>query len=112
GQSTKQGATSHTAPFHAEFGPHLVAGRNVIAINAAAVRNSRGGGKNALAAHGIVELAGGQRVEFNTDGSWRAAVAPTDANWFAADFNDSAWKAAAVLGPYSTQAISDDAGGS
>ena len=111
GQATKQGATSHTAPFHAEFGPHLVAGKNVIAINAAAVRNSRGGGKNALAAHGVVELADGRRVEFNTDGAWKAAVAPTDAPWFTPNFDDSAWPAATVLGPYQNNAISDNAGG-
>jgi len=65
------------------------------------VRNSRGGGRNALAAHGVIELEGGRRIEFNTDGTWKAAVAPAG-NWFAQDFDDSQWAAATVLGAYKT----------
>jgi len=110
GTPTRQGPTSHTAPFHAEFGPQLVAGKNAIAIGAAAVRLSRGGGRNALAAHGVVELDGGRRIAFATDGTWKAAVAPTG-DWSAAAFDDSAWPAATVLGSYDAKALKENASG-
>ena len=104
GQATRQGSSSHTAPFHADIRAQLSSGRNVIAIASAAVRNavrrdSGSAGRNAIAAHGVIELENGQRIEFNTDGSWKSAVAPGD-NWFAAAFDDSAWPAATVLGAY------------
>ena len=111
GQPTRQGPSSHTAPFHAEFGQQLVAGKNVVAIGANAVRLSRGGGRNALAAHGTVELDGGRRIAFDTDGAWKAAVAPTG-DWFAATFDDSAWPAATVLGPYDIKALNENVAGS
>jgi alpha-L-rhamnosidase len=110
GQPTRQGSTSHTAPFHADFGGQLVAGKNIVALGAAAVRLSRGGGRNALAAHGDIELEGGRHITFNTDGAWKAAVAPP-ADWFASAFDDSAWPAATVLGGYHAQDLADNAGG-
>ena len=110
GQPTLQGSTSHTAPFHADFGGQLVAGKNIIGIGAAAVRGSRGGGRNALAAHGDIELEGGRHITFNTDGAWKAAVAPA-AGWFETAFDDSAWPAAGVLGGYHAQDLADNAGG-
>ena len=46
GKPTLQGSTSHTAPFHADFGHQLQPGRNILAIGSNAVRNARtGGGK-------------------------------------------------------------------
>jgi alpha-L-rhamnosidase len=119
GKPTLQGPSNHTAPFHADFPQDLTPGKNVIAIGALAVRNFRGqGGRNAIAAHGVIDLEGGQRVEFNTDGAWKAAVtaaaagrgrgaaAPdAGAQWYAADFDDSTWAAATVLGPYSTSSL-------
>jgi alpha-L-rhamnosidase len=110
GQATLQGSTSHTAPFHADFGGQLVAGKNIIALGAAAVRGSRGGGRNALAAHGDIELEGGRHIAFDTDGAWKAAAAPP-ADWFAIAFDDSAWPAATVLGAYHAQDLADNAGG-
>ncbi len=110
GQPTLQGSTSHTAPFHADFGGQLVAGKNIIGIGAAAVRLSRGGGRNALAAHGDIELEGGRHITFNTDGAWKAAVAPAT-GWFETAFDDSAWPAASVLGGYHAQDLADNAGG-
>lgn len=111
GVPTRQGPTSHTAPFHAEFGPQLIAGKNVIALGSAAVRQARGpGGRNALAAHGVIELDGGRRITFDTDSSWKAAAAPTG-DWFATAFDDSAWPAATVLGPYSAQALNENSAG-
>ena len=107
GHATRQGATSLTAPLQAEVRDQLTSGRNIIAIGSAvvrgAIRRDRGkAGRNAIAARGVVELADGQRIEFNTDGSWKAAVAPSG-NWFAPDFDDSGWAAATVVAPYSTQ---------
>ncbi|HWA08124.1 MAG TPA: family 78 glycoside hydrolase catalytic domain [Opitutaceae bacterium] len=110
GQPTRQGSTSHTAPFHADFGVQLKAGRNIIALESGAVRGARGGPRNALAAHGDIELQGGRHIAFNTDGSWKAAAAP-GAGWFAAAFDDSAWPAATVLGAYHAQDLSENAGG-
>jgi alpha-L-rhamnosidase len=110
GRPTRQGSTSHTAPFHADFGGQLAAGRNVIAVGAAAVRMSRGGGRNALAAHGTVELADGQRIAFDTGGAWKAAAAPAE-GWSAPAFDDSAWPAATVLGAYQAQDLAANAGG-
>jgi len=76
GHSTLQGPTSHAAPFHANFGQHLVPGKNIIALGAAAVHLPTPGGRNAIAAHGVVELENGTRIEFNTDGAWKANAFP------------------------------------
>jgi alpha-L-rhamnosidase len=104
GQPTRQGASSRTAPLHAEVRTQLTPGKNIIAIGSAAVRDAirrdRGEtGRNAIAARGVIELGNGRRMEFQTDDSWKAAVAPTN-DWFAATFDDSAWLAATSLGPY------------
>ena len=112
GHPTRQGSTSHTAPFHADFGPHLVPGKNIIAVGSGAARGARGGGgRNAIAAHGVIELEGGQHITFDTDASWKAAAAP-GAEWYAAAFDDSTWAKATVLGQYHTKDISENAGGS
>jgi alpha-L-rhamnosidase len=107
GHATKQGPTSLTAPLHAEAWDQFTHGKNIIAIGSAPVRNAirrdRGQtGRNAIAASGIIELKDGRRIEFNTDGSWKAAVA-TGTNWIAPDFNDSGWTNATVIAPYSAQ---------
>jgi alpha-L-rhamnosidase len=104
GHPTRQGASSRTAPLHAEVGARLAPGTNLVAIGSAAVRNAirrdRGeAGRNAIAARGIVELENGRRIEFNTDESWRAATAPAG-DWFAPGYDDSAWLTATNLGPY------------
>jgi alpha-L-rhamnosidase len=103
GQPNRQGASSRTAPLHAEVRTQLAPGTNIVAIGSAAVRNAirrdRGEiGRNAIAAHGVIELENGRRIEFNTDGSWKASTAP-GGNWFAPDFDDSTWPAATVLAP-------------
>jgi alpha-L-rhamnosidase len=114
GLPTRQGSTSHTAPFHADFGPQLNAGHNLIAILSGAVRNNRGGGgRNAIAAHGVVDLDNGKRIEFVSDGSWKAGIVPNPGatgpsataipapdSWPTLTFDDSAWTAATVVGPY------------
>jgi alpha-L-rhamnosidase len=107
GQPTRQGSSSRTAPVHADVRSRLAPGKNVIAIGSAAVRNairrdSGATGRNAIAAHGFAELENGRRIEFDTDGSWRAAVAPSG-DWFMTAFDDSAWTAATVLGSYVAQ---------
>ena len=95
GHPTHPGFTSLTAPLHVEIGGQLTPGKNIIAISSAvvrsAIRRDRGeAGRNAIAARGVIELADGRQIEFNTDGSWKAAVAP-GGNWFAPDFDDSGW---------------------
>ena len=104
GVSTRQGGSSLTAPLHADIRAQLQSGRNVIAIASAAVRqairrDAGAAGRNAIAARGVIELENGRRIEFNTDGGWKAAVEPAG-EWFAAAYDDSAWPAATVLGPY------------
>ncbi len=98
GTATKQGPSSHTAPFHADFPQELKPGKNVIGLFALAVRG-RGGQRNAIAARVVIELEGGKRLEFNTDNSWRAAVVPsaTPNRW---TFDDSTWAPATAIGPY------------
>ena len=109
GHETQNGFTSLTAPLHAEVADQLKPGANVIAIGSAAVRNGirhdRGApGRNAIAGGGVIILQDGRRIEFNTDGSWKAAVAvSTNSNWFAPGFDDSSWTAATVIAPYADQ---------
>ncbi|HEY1663942.1 MAG TPA: family 78 glycoside hydrolase catalytic domain [Verrucomicrobiae bacterium] len=107
GHPNRHGFTSLTAPLHADIWDQLAPGTNIIAIGSAAVRNGirhdRGAsGRNAIAASGYIELQDGRRLEFNTDGSWKAAVAPGD-DWFATGFDDSNWPVATVLEPYAEQ---------
>jgi alpha-L-rhamnosidase len=107
GHPTQEGFTSLTAPLHAEVWNELTPGTNIIAIGSAAVRRNirhdRGQpGRDAIAARVLIELQNGRRLEFNTDGSWKAAVAP-GSDWFATNYDDSAWPAATVLAPYSDQ---------
>ncbi len=69
-----------------ELAEPVIPGKNIIAISSAVVRNGirhdrNAAGRNAIAAHGVIELADGQRLEFNTENSWKAAVAP-DGGWF------------------------------
>jgi alpha-L-rhamnosidase len=120
GHASLQGSSSHAAPFHANFGPYLKPGRNVIALGAAPVYRAREGGRNALAAHGVVELEGGARIEFNTDAAWKAAVvpgpgraggpAPAAPGWSDPTFDDTVWAHATVLGPYPAQPLTGDNG--
>lgn len=107
GHTNQQGSSSRTAPLRADVRTQLSGGTNVIAIASAAVRNairrdSGAAGRNAIAAHGVIELENGRRIEFDTDGSWKSAIAP-DGDWFAASFDDSAWSSATVLAPYAEQ---------
>ena len=111
GRPTLQGSSSHTAPFHASFANQLLPGKNVIGIGSAAVRNFRGsGGRNAIAARIVIELEQGGHLEFSTDASWKAAVAPSG-NWAAADLDDAPWPDATVLGPYRTEDLAENASG-
>ena len=107
GQPTRQGTTSRTAPLRAEVATQLSPGRNVIAISSAAIRaaarrDNGAAGRNAIAAHGAIELQNGQRIEFNTDGAWKSSLNASN-DWFAPTFDDSTWPAATVLAPYTEQ---------
>ncbi|HXT10334.1 MAG TPA: hypothetical protein VN873_02140 [Candidatus Angelobacter sp.] len=107
GHATRQGPTSLTAPLHAEVWDQLTPGKNIIAIGSAPVRNAirrdRGqSGRNAIAATAVIELNDGQRIQFNTDDSWKAAIV-SGTNWVTPDFDDSGWAGATVITPYSAQ---------
>jgi len=107
GHAIRQGSSSRTAPLQADITPMLAAGRNVIAIMSAAVRNAvrrdRGErGRNAIIAHATIEFTNGNRLELDTDDSWKGANAPTN-DWFTPDFEDSEWEAAMALGRYQEQ---------
>ena len=81
GHPTRQGPTSLTAPLHAEFGTQFAPGKNIIAIGSAAVRNAirrdRGAPEETPSPRTVVDRIGptASDIEFNTDGSWKAAVA-------------------------------------
>jgi alpha-L-rhamnosidase len=122
GHPTRQGSSSRTAPVHADVSGQLVPGKNVFAIGSAgvraAVRKDRNeAGRNAICARLLLELTNGQWAGFDTAAhpvgihhtisrnasvgtSWNAAVAP-EGDWFAPEFDASAWPAATVLGRYS-----------
>jgi alpha-L-rhamnosidase len=101
GKATHQGPSSHTAPFHADFGQQLRPGRNVIGIFSLPVRiRPDPDAKNNIAAHAIIELQNGQYIDINTSGKWKATMAP-ESDWFLPNYDDSRWKAATVEGPYS-----------
>lgn len=71
----------------------LAAGRNVIAL-----RGENMGGPAGLILAARVELAGGKAVELLTDATWRVWL-ETETTWTSADYDDSKWRPAAVLGP-------------
>jgi alpha-L-rhamnosidase len=100
GKATRQGPSSHTAPFHADFGQQLQPGRNVIGLFSLAVRiRPDPNVKNNIAAHAVIELQNGQRIDLHTDGNWKATATPVN-NWSATSYDDSDWKAATVEGSY------------
>jgi alpha-L-rhamnosidase len=101
GKATHQGPSSHTAPFHADFGQQLQPGENVIGLFSLAVRaRPDASAKNNIAAHAVIELQNGQNIDLITDGKWKMAAAPPT-TWFDPNFDDSGWKPATVDGPYS-----------
>jgi len=107
GQATRQGSSSRTAPLHADARTQLKPGRNVVAIGGAAVRNAirrdrNQAGRNAIAAHLTVELASGQRMDFDSGADWKAATSPSG-DWYQPDFDDTNWPAATVLGAYAAE---------
>lgn len=83
------------SPAKYDLSKALVAGRNVVAIEG----TDTGGSCGAIAAIRIV--AGDKVVTIATDAQWKAAPAGAkdDLAWTAADFDDSKWPAATVLGP-------------
>lgn len=101
GKATHQGPSSHTAPFHADFGQQLQPGDNVIGLFSLAVRvRADADLKNNIAARAVIELANGQRIDLVTDGKWKMTAAPPT-DWFSPDFDDSTWTSPSVEGPYS-----------
>jgi len=106
-QATRQGSTSRTAPLYADVRTQLKPGRNVVAIHSAAVRTAirrdrSAAGRNAIAAHGLIELHSGDTIEFDTDHNWQAATDPAG-DWFAPDYDDTKWAAASTLARYGDQ---------
>ncbi len=83
-------------PTRADFGTSLSPGKNILAIAAPAA------GKNGIIAHAIIELDYGAKIEISTDASWKALSDPPD-GWRSANFDDSQWPAATVLGPYGAE---------
>lgn len=73
--------------------PHLVRGRNVIAVK---VRNTKGT-TAALAARVQIKPDSGAWSSYSTDRSWRTAL-EVPRNWAATTFNDARWSPAEVYG--------------
>jgi alpha-L-rhamnosidase len=103
------------SPVRGDFGVYLTPGVNELAIEVNA------GGRDAAIAKIDIETDGGSRFELATDGSWRAGRLDTAAwrdpaverflatgsasgapaiAWAGADFDDSGWAPAKVLGEY------------
>jgi putative membrane-bound dehydrogenase-like protein len=74
--------------------PHLVRGRNVIAVK---VSNTKGT-TAALVARVQIKPDSGAWSSYSTDRSWRTAI-EVPRNWAATTFNDARWGAAVVFGP-------------
>jgi alpha-L-rhamnosidase len=109
GHATRQGPSSHTAPFHADFVTDLKPGKNTLAIFSLAVRRpTPQDRRNAIAARINIELADGQHIDAITDDGWKATIAPTG-SWYAPDFDDSTWTAATILGPYDPTKVASSA---
>ena len=73
----------------------LVPGRNAFAVHA---RNDAGPAAFLLELR--LETAGGARVRFRTDGTWRATAEAPGEGWTARGFDDSRWGRPHVLGPF------------
>ncbi len=71
----------------------LTAGRNVMAV-----RGENLGGPAGLLVAARVELADGKVVELSSDATWKTSL-DVETMWTVADFDDSKWQPAAVLGP-------------
>jgi alpha-L-rhamnosidase len=100
GSATRQGPSSHTAPFHADFGQQLHSGHNVIGLFSLAVRvRPDANASNNLAAHIVIDLNDGKRIDINSNSNWKMTASPAD-NWFAPDFDDSSWKPGHVEARY------------
>ncbi len=109
---TLQGSTSHTAPFHADFGRAVgPRQKHHRARRGSAVRLPARGGRNAIAArvawliwptahtwNSTPTILGAPPSADSHRWIWRRSIAWT--SWFAPDAADSAWAAATVLGPY------------
>lgn len=85
---------------------NLVAGKNCLAVAATNASASPAG----LVGKLMVEFDQGKPIIVNTDATWKAAVKESP-NWAAADFDDSAWTAAAKVcsmgqGPWETISVS------
>lgn len=107
GHAIREGSSSRTAPLRANILSELLVGTNIIGIQSAAVRNAvrrdRGeAGRNAIAARVLVDLADGRRLEFPTDNSWKAAIAPSG-DWFATSAELSSWSNSLDLAPYADE---------
>jgi putative heme-binding domain-containing protein len=75
--------------------PHLVSGRNVIAIRAENVT----AGSAALMARVTVKRVGDTEVSHSTDRTWRTSL-KEEANWEKTLFNDARWAAAHSFGEF------------
>ncbi len=82
------------APLHYDVAKLLVPGRNVLAIEAI----NTAPGPAGFIAKLVVQLADGRKLEFASDGTWRANDT-ADLNWQQPPFDDATWGHARVLGP-------------
>jgi putative heme-binding domain-containing protein len=79
-------------PIREDITKRLKAGKNAIAIRA-----TNQGGPGGFIGMIVIEAADGSKQTLVSDGSWLATSDPPG-NWRTADYDDSAWKKAAVLG--------------
>jgi hypothetical protein len=86
------------SPVHADLKPHLKPGRNVIAVRA---ENFDASGPNPAGLIGVVEVRfdQGPPVVLATGEPWKSTGKEL-AGWQGAEFDDSQWPAATVLGNY------------
>jgi len=87
-----------------DLAPHLMAGRNVVAVEAlpgARDHGDRGAERRtpqaAFILDGEARLPHGQRVELSSGREWRCATTARTAEWPSRAFDDSAWVAAREL---------------
>jgi serine/threonine protein kinase len=91
GKKVGEGGVTARRVYAFDVGPHLVPGRNVLAVKATNLNQGAG-----LAAQLTVEPAGGTGLSVITDETWKVTQGTTE-EWLRSDYDDSNWPSAVAV---------------